>query len=104
MSPSGQVGSAWNLSTAETANGEQCRPSKALLPNSALPDSSPHLVTRARAASGVEMRRLRLRQPVLRGDLPVERCAQLRRALLGGIMHVGEPETGARGLAPRGTR
>src|SRR5438132_14387988 len=41
-----------------------------------------------------------LHQLVSHGDLPVERCAQLRRALLGGVVDVEEPETGAESLSP----
>jgi hypothetical protein len=42
-----------------------------------------------------------LHQPVSGGDLPVERCAQLRRALLGScIVDVEEPETGAEAVGP----
>ena len=37
---------------------------------------------------------------VSRGDLPIERCTQLRRALLGGIIDVEEPETGAEAVGP----
>src|SRR5262245_41818539 len=43
---------------------------------------------------------LRLHQPVSRSDLPEERCAQLRRALLGGIVDVEESETGAEAVGP----
>src|SRR5262249_30294039 len=43
---------------------------------------------------------LRLHQPVSRSDLPEERCAQLRRALLVGIVDVEKPETGAEAGGP----
>ena len=41
-----------------------------------------------------------LHQMVSCGGLPVERCAQLRRALLAGIVDVEEPETGAEAIGP----
>src|SRR5262249_62245984 len=41
-----------------------------------------------------------LHQPVSRGGLPVERCTQLRRALLGGIVDVEQPKTSAEAVGP----
>src|SRR5262249_46952437 len=43
---------------------------------------------------------IQLHQPVSRSDLAEERCAQLLRALLGGIGDIEEPETGAETVGP----
>src|SRR5262245_49942282 len=42
----------------------------------------------------------RLNDPILRGDLPVERRGELRRALLRGIVHVQQAEAGAVAVGP----
>jgi hypothetical protein len=82
-----------------------------LAPRSAFPcvDASPD--PRAPAARGTTRSRYDaplcgclikqvLSQPIADGNLPIERCTQLRRPLLGGIIDVEEPEAGAETVCP----